>query len=145
MTVRTLSRAEFVAVASEVVSRGGLIRCRVHGQCMRPRVADDDVVVLGPSPSSSLNVGNVVLARTARGPRLHRIVAVGQDEQGDWLQVRGDTQVGSGQRVRPADVVASLVRVERPLLRAAATYWAWWTRWLPALAVRAAAALRATV
>jgi hypothetical protein len=116
---RALSREQFVALVELVTARGGLLRCRVRGQSMRPAVGDLDDVVLGPVDRTTLAVGDIVLARTRRGPKLHRIV-----DQGDgWVRVRGDMQPGAGQTITPDTVVARLVKVERPLSRTLALYW----------------------
>jgi hypothetical protein len=136
VTLRSLSREQFLALAQAVVARGGLIRCRVHGQSMRPRIADDDNVVLGPVRPAALRVGDVVLAHTARGPKLHRVVARGVDPTGPWLTLRGDTQVGLGQKVRHQDVLARLVRVERGWLKSLAAYTEHYARRIPWLRSR---------
>jgi hypothetical protein len=123
VSARSLSRSQLLELARQVVSRGGLLRVQVRGQSMRPAIADDDQVVLCPIRSPGPCAGEVVLAETRLGPRLHRVVARGVDEQGPWLRIRGDRQVGPGQLVRPEDVVAAVARVERPLYKALGAYW----------------------
>lgn len=145
MSQRRLSRAEFLQLADVVVSRGGFIRCRVHGQSMRPAIADDDVVVLGPVGSDSLRPDDVVLARTPRGAKLHRVVDCGVDPGGPWLRLRGDTQVGAGQVVRPDDVVARVHHVERSLCKTAQVYFDHFTRRVPWLRPRLRAPIRPAV
>jgi hypothetical protein len=120
-----------LVVARAVVSRGGLLRCRVHGYSMRPIIADGDEVVLGPLGSREPRVGEVILVDTSRGPKLHRIIERGQDADGAWLRVRGDTQLGAGETVRLDAIYARVVNVERPLLKTLAVYAAEYVRWLP--------------
>ena len=145
MSQRSLSREQFVQLAEAVTKRGGFVRCRVHGQSMRPAIADDDVAVLGPVDLGPLQLGDVVLARTPRGPKLHRVVAWGVDPDGPWLRIRGDTQVGRGQKIRPGDVAARVHHVERPLLKTAQVYFDHFARRVPWLRPRPLAKTRPAV
>jgi hypothetical protein len=143
MTARTLSRQQLLLVARAVVSKGGHLRCRVHGYSMRPMITDGDEVVLGAVRSSTPHIGEVILVDTSRGPKLHRVIECGQDSSGNWLRVRGDTQIGAGEVVRLDALYARVVSVHRPLLKTIAIYATeslrWIPRWLPgrrALAAR---------
>ena len=131
MTARSLSRQQLLVVAGAVVSRGGLLRCRVHGYSMRPVISDGDDVVLGPLEAQGPRVGEVLLVDTSRGPKLHRVIARGRDGDGTWLRVRGDTQVGAGETVRLDAVYARVVSVQRPLVKTLAVHVAEYVRWLP--------------
>ena len=118
MTLRCLSQKQLLELAEEVVSRGGVLRFQARGRSMRPAIADQDWVVLGPVGGHEPRLGEVVLARTRRGPRLHRVVEKGAGADGGWLRVRGDTQLGRGETVSMDAVVARLVKVDRSLIRA---------------------------
>jgi hypothetical protein len=84
---------------------------------MVPAIADGDQVILGPLPEGGARAGDVVLAGTPSGPRLHRVVGAGADPSGPFLQIRGDAEAGPGERVRPETVCGRVVRVRRPLRR----------------------------
>ena len=131
MTARSLSRQQLLLLARAVVSRGGLLRCRVHGYSMRPVIADGDEVVLGPLLAGEPQTGEVILVGTSRGPKLHRVIERGHDADGTWLRVRGDTQVGAGETVRLDAVYARVVSVHRPLVKTLTVYAAEYVRWIP--------------
>jgi len=98
---------------------------------MRPIIADGDDVVLGPLLTGEPHIGEVILVDTSRGPKLHRVIERGQDDNGTWLRVRGDTQVGAGETVRLDAIYARVVSVHRPLVKALAVYATEYVRWLP--------------
>ena len=98
---------------------------------MRPVIADGDEVVLGPVTAPEPRIGDVILVDTSRGPKLHRVIERGQDPDGTWLRVRGDTQVGAGERVRLDAVCARVVHVQRTLAKSVAVYAAEYLRWIP--------------
>lgn len=108
---------QLLQLAGEVISRGGYFTFHTTGHSMYPAIAHGDQVILGPLPEGGARVGDVVLAGTRDGPRLHRVVSAGTDPSGPFLLVRGDAETGPGERVRPEAVCGRVVRVHRPLRR----------------------------
>jgi hypothetical protein len=108
---------QLLQLAGEVISRGGHFSFHPTGHSMYPAIAHGDRVILGPLLEGAARVGDVVLAETQEGPRLHRVISIGTKSSGPDLLVRGDAEAGPGERVRPEAVCGRVVRVHRPLRR----------------------------
>ena len=119
MKTTELFGQELLELADEVVGRGGLLAFRARGHSMAPVIADGDRVVLGPLDPGGPRVGDVVLIRVNPGPRLHRLVQGGKDDDGPFFIARGDAPGAGQDRIRTGDICGRVVRVNRP----------WW-RWL---------------
>jgi hypothetical protein len=116
-----LSAGDLLALAASVLSRGGHLDIRVDGHSMRPFLSPDDCVTLGPLAPGGLSLGEVLLADTPDGARLHRVVGEGSDVDGRYLLLRGDAETGSGTLVRPVAIIGRVVSVRRGLRS--------WIRW----------------
>ena len=114
-----LGAMQFLELAEEVVLQGGVICIRATGHCMRPFIENGERVVLGPLGHGGPTIGEIVLARTPEGPRLHRLVALGYDTGGLFYETRGDAEPDGTKRIRPSAVCGKVLRVQRP-----------WSRWL---------------
>jgi len=100
-------------LAAEVIGKGGLFEFRARGYSMYPCIADGDRVKLGPLAASGPALGEIVLARSASGLRLHRVVA-----QGKCLRLRGDAQPGPGEEIGHGNVCGRVLAVQvSPLQR----------------------------
>jgi hypothetical protein len=108
---------DLLKLADQVTRAGGLLTFRSRGHSMAPFIHDGDRVVLGPNRPQGPRVGEVVLVRTARGPRLHRLTGSGHDQAGGSFSVTGDANGSLLEIVRREDVIATVVSVHRPLRR----------------------------
>jgi hypothetical protein len=106
-----ISRAELVELAAQVVRRGGCLAFRAHGPSMAPSVTDGERVTVGPLPPGGPRHLDLVLARTNRGPRLHRVVAVGEDSVGRFYTLKGDSDSLPPLSVRGEDLIGLIVAV----------------------------------
>jgi hypothetical protein len=97
-------------LAAEVIGKGGLFELRARGHCMYPSIADGDLVALGPIRAGGPLPGEVVLARTNSGLRLHRVISAGE-----VLRLRGDADPGPAETVEPGNVCGRVVAVRVPL------------------------------
>jgi hypothetical protein len=100
------------AVLRDCLDAFPLVRLRVSGGCMAPRLREGDVVELASCVRRPPRVGDVVLVRLPAGVRLHRLL---------WRPLRGAarwrTKADHGRfcdpHVRARDVLATVVGVER--------------------------------
>lgn len=60
----------------EALRRGETVRIRPHGNSMRPRVRDGDLVTVAPCRVEDLRVGDIVLVRVRGRVVLHLIKAI---------------------------------------------------------------------
>jgi len=97
----------------EVCGRGGHLAIRARGHSMHPHIADGERVVLGPPGPAGPRPGEVVLARTPAGARLHRVLRC----TGRGYLLRGDADSLAPEMVEEQAICARVVRVERAPLR----------------------------
>lgn len=129
-----LSNDVFFGEVKNLLEAGRQVRIPVQGQSMRPFLRDGDTVVLAPAGVRDIRKGTVVLARTAQGVVLHRVVKLDKQEltlagdanafrveKADWAQVAGMV-VAAGRNGRelpwhsfPLRVAVCLWRLIRPL------------------------------
>ena len=112
MNTLIVKKSVLASLAAEVVRRGGDLSFRARGFSMRPAILNRAKVTISPVRASRLKVGQIVFARTQTGPRVHRVVALGCDLVGPYLVLLGDSDVGSGQRVRHGDVIGVVTKID---------------------------------
>ena len=105
--ILTLTSDDFFALAGEILSRGERLRFRATGTSMTPFIRSGDVLVA--SPANGVRTGDVVLYRSAEGPRAHRVT--GREEGG--FRVQGDAPGCLPEEVAGADVLGRVEAVER--------------------------------
>lgn len=113
MNTRALDPHRLWETACEVCGRGGHLAIRARGHSMHPHIADGERVVLGPLGPAGPRPGEVVLARTQEGARLHRVLR----HTRDGYLLRGDAAAATPEQVSGRDICARVVRVERAPLR----------------------------
>jgi phage repressor protein C with HTH and peptisase S24 domain len=79
---------QLLQLAGEVISRGGHFCFHTTGHSMYPAIAHGDRVILGPLLGGTARVGDVVLAETQEGPRLHRVISIGTKSSGSAMRKR---------------------------------------------------------
>ena len=84
------------------------VRLTVSGHCMAPAVREGEVVTLVASSRRRPRLGDVVLASTADGLRLHRLLWASSD--GGW-RIKADRAPTWDAVVRDRDILATAVEV----------------------------------
>ena len=101
------------AVFGDVLATFPLLRLRVSGGCMAPHLLDGDVVELEPFARRRPRLGDVVLVRLPAGYRLHRVVwRPLVDSRAAW-RTKADHSRFCDPGVPAADVMATVVAIER--------------------------------
>ena len=65
--------------AKEALRRGETVRVRPHGNSMRGKISDGDLVTLVPCDPATLQVGDIVLVHLHGADYLHLIKAIQSD------------------------------------------------------------------
>lgn len=92
-------------------ARGGSVLIRVRGRSMRPMIRDGEEVRVRPLGGRALAAGDVVLARTAGGAALHRVIAI--DEGEGRLLLKGDGERRPDARLPVAAILGRADAVRR--------------------------------
>ena len=107
------------ADASPELSRAVLVEClrefphvrlTVSGHCMSPAVREGEVVTLVSAARRRPRLGDVVLAATAEGLRLHRLLWT--SPLGGW-RIKADAAPTWDAAVSGADIIATAIRVQQ--------------------------------
>jgi len=72
INVRNDSKS-FLAMCEELLERGHQVRIHARGESMKPNILDGDIVEVTPLANRLVGKGDIVLARTPDGLKLHRI------------------------------------------------------------------------
>jgi hypothetical protein len=107
MTSRGADSKLFEEVLRELLEQGLCIRFRACGASMSPAIRDGEIVRVAPVILNQLRKGDIVLAKSNYGFRLHRIVLA--DHARDVFITRGDC----GQENDPALTGAQILGVAR--------------------------------
>jgi len=102
----------FEPTLTAILDAGYLARFVARGDSMHPAIRDGEAVCV-ERPESPLLVGDVVLARAARGLTAHRIVRVGRHTGAIEIVTRGDNCFRNDPPLTPDDLVGRVVSVER--------------------------------
>ncbi|MGZ4788984.1 MAG: S24 family peptidase [Terriglobales bacterium] len=98
----------FGELVRSLLKDGITVRFRAQGRSMYPAIADGDTVQV--NPTAAPEVGDVVMAETTHGLRVHRIV-----KSGDTISTRGDCCFEADDDPRP---LGRVVVVEGRTIRA---------------------------
>lgn len=94
----------FSGILADSLARGESVLLRIQGVSMLPWFREGQKVRIGPAANRRLRKGDVVLFWRKPGhPILHRIVRLSAD--GGWVECRGDSETGGGERVPLSDVI----------------------------------------
>jgi uncharacterized repeat protein (TIGR01451 family) len=66
--------SQFSAVCRELLQQGLSVRFTAQGQSMQPNILPEDQIVVAPLRDGQLGTGQVVLAQSSEGLRVHRVV-----------------------------------------------------------------------
>jgi uncharacterized repeat protein (TIGR01451 family) len=101
--------AQFAAICRELLQKGFSVRFTAQGESMRPNILPNDQVLVAPAPANELKPGQVVLAQSGEGLRVHRMIQ--RIAEGSAAITRGD----AGQENDPAAhfVFGNVVAIKR--------------------------------
>jgi hypothetical protein len=107
-----VSSPDFLAVARDVLARGGVLRFRALGASMRPFVRDGDYVTV--ARAAMVRRGDIVLYESA-GVRavLHRVLRAAPSDNSAGVVVAGDAESSQSDCVAAERVLGRVVRLER--------------------------------
>jgi hypothetical protein len=107
-----------LSLALECLERTGILSLRVTGVSMLPHIPPRSYVRIRRVPAERLAEGDIVLARTASGVRLHRLIAIeGSAIAGSHYITRGDANDAADPPVPAASILGVLDSVETPTWR----------------------------
>ena len=115
-------------LALECLATSGHLRLRVTGASMLPEIQPGSYVLIRRTLPAEMTPGDVVLARTENGVRLHRLVTIqGRGDEKRWI-TRGDNHEKCDPPLASEQLLGVLTRIEESgrmswfsRLRAAAT------------------------
>ena len=110
----------FEEIVRPLLAQGLSVRFQAHGASMSPAIRDGEVVEVIPAVVTELHKDDIVLAKTNRGFRLHRVVAA--DYANDRFVTRGDCGQENDPPLSAAQILglarAKEVRLGRSVVRA---------------------------
>ncbi len=112
-----LPSKEMIGLARQVVDKGGLFSMRATGDSMFPAVCDGDMVVVGPVGPDGPQPGEIVLAETQSGIKLHRLIDVLNDNKGLRYLIKGDAEYGPGEEIDANSLCGLVAKISRPFTR----------------------------
>jgi signal peptidase I len=109
-----LTGAEFIGLAEEALSKGGLLRFAAVGCSMHPFIRSGEYVVAERARPEELHYGDIVILKAADGGCLvHRIVAVRRAGACRSFTVKGDSLAMPDGEAGPGAIVGRVVAVEK--------------------------------
>jgi len=109
-----LDRNAFSTIAADLLQAGFDIRFRASGHSMGAAVRDGENVTVAPVVARDVEVGDIVLCQTRRGPLAHRVQRIERDAAGAFRFVlRGDASLEDDRAITGGELRGRLVRVER--------------------------------
>jgi hypothetical protein len=109
-----LDRSAFSTIADGLLEAGLHVRFRAGGRSMGASVRDGEHVTVAPVDARAVEVGDIVLCQTWRGPLAHRVQRVERDAVGVLRFVlRGDASLEDDRAVTAAQLRGRLISVER--------------------------------
>jgi signal peptidase I len=107
-------RETTLELALECLARSGYLRLRVTGASMLPKIRPGCYVLIRRASAAELSPGDVILARTEDGVRLHRLVEIrGTGADAVWI-TRGDNHTHCDPPLASGQIVGVLSQVEEP-------------------------------
>jgi signal peptidase I len=99
----------FESTIADVLGRGVAARFHAAGDSMHPTIRSGEHLHVTTAEARSLRVGDVVLARAARGLTAHRIVRLSPET----IITRGDNALTRDAALRHSDILGRITHVER--------------------------------
>ena len=107
-------RETTLELALECLAQSGHLRLRVTGASMLPTIRPGSYVLIRRASSAALSPGDVILARTEDGIRLHRLFEIrGTGADAVWI-TRGDNHTHCDPPLTCGQILGVLSHVEEP-------------------------------
>jgi uncharacterized repeat protein (TIGR01451 family) len=110
---------QFTAICRDLLQKGFSVRFTAQGESMRPNILPHDQVVVAPAPASQIKSGQVVLAQSCDGLRVHRMVQ--RLAEGGAAITRGDA--GQANDAAAQRIFGKVVALERGKRNISLTGW----------------------
>jgi len=109
----------FDQALTAVLDAGHAARFVARGDSMYPSIRDGDAIRVQPCDGEPLSVGDIVLAKAARGLTAHRVVRVREREGTVEITTRGDNCLRPDPPLPRSAILGRVVGVEpdRPKMR----------------------------
>lgn len=105
---------DFAELAADILSKGDVLRLRVHGGSMHPFIRGGDIIEVEPVEASAIRPGEVIFYRSARGRLFaHRVIKVDAQHGQVALVTKGDSASSPDPLVHPEQVLGQVVAVKR--------------------------------
>jgi signal peptidase I len=141
--VRSCEGTDFLHLATEILTRGEVLRFRARGGSMYPSIKNGDLVEVEPIQTSGVRLGDLVLCRYG-GSRavVHRVIRTSTQEGVIVLVTKGDSAPLPDRPVLPEQVLgrvvaihkrAKRVQVRSGLGRVTSRLWVWLSPFTPLL------------
>lgn len=112
--VIAVDRSAFSTVATQLLADGFKLRFRAGGHSMGAAVRDGEHVTVAPVDARDVDVGDILLCQTWRGPLAHRVQRIERDAVGTIRFVlRGDASLEDDRPVAATQLRGRLEVVER--------------------------------
>jgi signal peptidase len=110
----SLRGLDFTELATDIFSKGNVLRFRAHGGSMRPFIRDGDIIEVKPIEASTIRLGDVIFYRSSQGrPFAHRVIKIVVQHGQVALVTKGDSVSSPDQSVHPKQVLGQVVAINR--------------------------------
>ena len=114
MSLGILTDPNISGLLGEILERQGQICLVARGSCMSPDILPGDTIVVRKVPSSSLQIGAIVLSASPIGtPVSHRIVGFTRMNDERHVLLRADQLKAPVETVPDYDVIGKVINVRR--------------------------------
>ena len=118
MSVLGLNRADFRAIAAQLLENGHRVRFQASGSSMQPFIQDNDILEVAPLVGKRINYGDVLLVENEEGKLLvHRVVKTRYREGIPIYLIKGDTCTSPDGWFRVENILGRVEFVQRECQR----------------------------
>lgn len=103
----------FSALVHGLLVEGVSVRFRASGRSMLPSLRDGECLIVALAHAADVDVGDVLLCDTARGPMVHRVASIHRAGGEKRFTLRGDASLECDAPVAAPQVRGRIVSVER--------------------------------
>jgi hypothetical protein len=103
----------FSALVHGLLGEGLSVRFRASGRSMLPALRDGECLIVARARAADVDVGDVVLCDTPRGPVAHRVASIHRADGEARFTLRGDASLECDDPVAAPQVRGRIVSVER--------------------------------
>lgn len=116
--VRSCEGSDFLRLATEILTRGEVLRFRARGGSMYPWIKSGDLVEVEPIQASGVRLGDSVLCRHGENRAIvHRVISIGTQQGVTVLTTKGDSARLPDRPVLPEQVLGRVVAIHKGATR----------------------------